>query len=90
MSGMSDMPTYLARLANPAGEKNAFSKLFDDMSNADEVRAWVKKDPHQFWAEYPRGSGPFNSMLSGLARCKHASELQDDIKKLYHAWYSNP
>jgi hypothetical protein len=40
---MSDMPSYLARLANPAGEKNAFSKLFDEMPGADDVRAGSKK-----------------------------------------------
>ena len=82
------MPAYLDRLADPAGEKNAFSKLFDEMPGSDEVRAWIQKDPHQFWAEYPRGGGQFDSMLSGLARCRHASELQEDIKELYYAWYS--
>ena len=86
---MPDMPAYLARLTNPDGEKNAFSKLFDQMSSADEVRKWIKKDPHQLWGEYPRGGGQFDLMLSGLARCKYANELKDDMTKLYHAWYGD-
>ena len=86
---MSDTPAYLERLANPDGEKNAFSKLFDEMLSADEVRNWIKKDPYQLWGEYPRGGGQFDSMLSGLARCKYASDLKEDVEELYHSWYSN-
>lgn len=83
------MPAYLDKLTNPAGEKNAFSKLFDEMSSPDEVRSWIKKDPYQLWSEHPRGGGQFDSMLSGLARSKYASELKEDMKELYHAWYPN-
>ena len=66
MPNMPDIPAYLARLAHPAGEKNAFSKLFDEISSVDEVRSWIKKDPQQLW---------------GSAREAEASLIIDSIGK---------
>ncbi|WP_411882022.1 hypothetical protein [Polaromonas sp. YR568] len=81
------MTAYFDRLTHPAGAPNAFSKLFDEMPGVDHVRDWLQKDPQQIWGEHPRGGGQFDSMLSGLARCKYAGELKEDMEALYHSWY---